>query len=90
MYDELLSIELKKSPMWEINNPRVNILTRDLLAFVIESSSFNKDQMEEVFYILLSLIRIYGDPKFGHQRVEEINEWTRRSYGSNFIKRVAN
>ena len=74
MYDELLSIELKKSPMWEINNPRVNILTRDLLAFVIESSSFNKDQMEEVFYILLSLIRIYGDPRFGHERMEEINE----------------
>ena len=36
MYDDLLSIELKKSPMWEINNPRVNILTRDLLAFVFE------------------------------------------------------
>jgi len=74
MYDELLSIELKKSPMWEINNPRVNILTRDLLAFVLDSSSFNKEQMEEVFYILLSLIRIYGDPRFGHERMEEINE----------------
>ena len=71
MYDELLSIELKKSPMWEINNPRVNILTRDLLAFAFESSSFNKDQIEEVF-ILLSLIRIYGDPRFGHERMEEI------------------
>jgi len=88
MYDELLSIELKKSPMWEINNPRVNILTRDLLAFVFESSSFNKDQIEEVFYILLSLIRIYGDPRFGHERMEEINEWIRRGYGSNFIKGV--
>ena len=74
MYDELLSIELKKSPMWEINNPRVNILTRDLLAFVFESASFNKEQMEEVFYILLSLIRIYGDPRFGQERIEEINE----------------
>ena len=72
MYDELLSIELKKSPMWEINNPRVNILTRDLLAFVLESSSFNKEQMEEIFYILLSLIRIYGDPRFGYERMEEI------------------
>ena len=44
MYDELLSIELKKSPMWEINNPRVNILTRDLLAFIFESCSFKKEQ----------------------------------------------
>ena len=74
MYDELLCIELKKSPMWEINNPRVNVLTRDLLAFVFESSSFIKEQMEEVFYILLSLIRIYGDPRFGQERIEEINE----------------
>ena len=74
MYDELLSIELKKSPMWEINNPRVNVLTRDLLAFVLESYSFNKEQMEEVFYILLSLIRIYGDPRFGQERIKEINE----------------
>ncbi len=90
MYDELLSIELKKSPMWEINNPRVNILTRDLLAFVLDSSSFNKEQMEEVFYILLSLIRIYGDPRFGHERMEEINEWASRGYGSNFITRVTN
>ena len=90
MYEELLSIELKKSPMWEINNPRVNILTRDLLALVFESSSFNKEQREEVFYILLSLIRIYGDPRFGHETMEEINEWTRRSYGNKFIKRVIN
>ena len=90
MYDELLSIELKKSPMWEINNPRVNILTRDLLAFIFESCSFKKEQREEVFYILLSLIRIYGDPRFGQERIEEINEWTRRGYGSNFIKRIIN
>ena len=26
MHDELLDIEIKKSPMWEINNPRVNAL----------------------------------------------------------------
>ena len=72
MYDKLLSIELKKSPMWEINNPRVNILMRDLLAFVFDSSSFNNEQKEEVFYIVLSLIRIYGDPRFGHERIEEL------------------
>ena len=28
MHDELLDIEIKKSPMWEINNPRVNALTQ--------------------------------------------------------------
>ena len=74
MEDECLSIAVKQSAMWEINNPRVNVLTRDLLAFVFESSSFNKEQMEEVFYILLSLIRIYGDPRFGQERIKEINE----------------
>ena len=71
---EVIKELCRQSEMWEINNPRVNVLTRDLLAFVFESSSFNKEQMEEVFYILLSLIRIYGDPRFGQERIEEINE----------------
>ena len=28
MHDELLDIAIKKSPMWEINNPRVNALDK--------------------------------------------------------------
>ena len=63
MYDELLSIELKKSPMWEINNPRVNRLLRAALDLVYYSKNMDKDQKEEIFNILISLVRIYGDPK---------------------------
>ena len=30
MQDELLEIEIHKSPLWEINNPRVNRLLKQL------------------------------------------------------------
>ena len=63
MYDELLSLELKKSPMWEINNPRVSKLLRGILELVLESKNLDHDQKEEVFNILISLVKIYGDPK---------------------------
>ena len=63
MYDELLEIEIHKSPMWEINNPRVNRLLRAALDLVYYSKNMDKDQKEEIFNILISLVRIYGDPK---------------------------
>ena len=62
MYDELLEIEIQKSPMWEINNPRVNRLLRAVLDLVYYSKNMEKDQKEEIFNILISLVRIYGDP----------------------------
>tara|TARA_A100001011_G_scaffold218644_1_gene226621 strand:+ start:474 stop:713 length:240 start_codon:yes stop_codon:yes gene_type:complete len=63
MYDELLSLELKKSPMWEINNPRVSKLLGGILELVLESKKLVHDQKEEIFNILISLVKIYGDPK---------------------------
>jgi hypothetical protein len=62
MYDELLEIEIHKSPMWEINNPRVNRLLRATLDLVYLSKNMDYDQKEEIFNILVSLVRIYGDP----------------------------
>ena len=62
MYDELLEIEIHKSPMWEINNPRVNRLLRATLELVYLSKNMDRDQKEEIFNILISLVRIYGDP----------------------------
>ena len=62
MYDELLEIEIHKSPMWEINNPRVNRLLRATLELVYLSKNMDYDQKEEIFNILISLVRIYGDP----------------------------
>ena len=62
MYDELLEIEIHKSPMWEINNPRVNRLLRATLDLVYLSKNMDHDQKEEIFNILISLVRIYGNP----------------------------
>ena len=62
MYDELLEIEIHKSSMWEINNPRVNRLLRATLDLVYLSKNMDHDQKEEIFNILISLVRIYGDP----------------------------
>ena len=62
MYDERLEIEIHKSPMWEINNPRVNRLLRATLDLVYLSKNMDHDQKEEIFNILISLVRIYGDP----------------------------
>ena len=63
MHDELLEIEIHNSPMWEINNPRVNRLLRATLDLVCLSKNMESDQKEEIFNILISLVRIYGDPK---------------------------
>ena len=63
MHDEFLRIEIHNSPMWEINNPRVNRLLRATLDLVYLSKNMQSDQKEEIFNILISLVRIYGDPK---------------------------
>ena len=62
MHDELLEKERHKAPMWEINNPRVNRLLRATLDLVYLSKNMDYDQKEEIFNILISLVRIYGDP----------------------------
>ena len=63
MHDELIEIEIQNSPMWEINNPRVNRLLRATLDLVYLSKNMESDQKVEIFNILVSLVRIYGDPK---------------------------
>ena len=63
MHEELLEIEINKIPMWEINNPRVSKLLGGILELVLNSKNLDKNQKEEVFNILISLVKIYGDPK---------------------------
>ena len=63
MHDELLKIEIHNSPMWEINNPRVNRLLRATLDLVYFSKNMESDQKEEIFNILISLVRIHAAPK---------------------------
>ena len=63
MHEELLEIEINKTPMWEINNPRVSKLLGGMLELVLNSKNLGKNQKEEVFNILISLVKIYGDPE---------------------------
>ena len=63
MHEELLEIEINKTPMWEINNPRVSKLLGGILELVLNSKNLDKNQKEEIFNILISLVKIYGDPK---------------------------
>ena len=63
MHEELLEIEINKTPMWEINNPRVSKLLGGILELVLNSKNLDKNQKEEVFNILISLVKIYGDPE---------------------------
>tara|TARA_B100000989_G_scaffold42722_1_gene27182 strand:+ start:136 stop:354 length:219 start_codon:yes stop_codon:yes gene_type:complete len=63
MHEEILEIEINKTAMWEINNPRVSKLLQGILELVLESKNLDHDQKEEVFNILISLVKIYGDPK---------------------------
>tara|TARA_S200000501_G_scaffold281853_1_gene265985 strand:+ start:902 stop:1099 length:198 start_codon:yes stop_codon:yes gene_type:complete len=64
MENEFLSIAVKQSPMWEINNPRVNSLVRGFYEIVNESDSFTNEQKEEFYFILISLIKIYGNKEW--------------------------
>jgi len=41
----------------------VSKLLRGILELVLESKNLDHDQKEEVFNILISLVKIYGDPK---------------------------
>ena len=59
MHEELLEIEINKTPMWEINNPRVSKLLEGILELVLNSKNLDKNQKEEVFNILISLVKIY-------------------------------
>ena len=64
MEDEYLSIAVKQSTMWEINNPRVNSLVRGFYEIVNESVSFSNEQKEEFYFILISLIKVHGNKEW--------------------------
>ena len=59
---EVIKEVCKQSEMWEINNPRVNALIRATMDIVYLSKEMKQDHKEEVFNILISCVRIYGDP----------------------------
>ena len=64
MEDKYLSNAVKQAPMWEINNPRVYSLVRGFYEIVNESDSFTNVQKEEFYFILISLIKVYGNKEW--------------------------
>ena len=62
--DMMLEDAIKKSKMWEINNPRVHALLRNLMLFVDHSDTITDTQTQEIFSYLLTLTRSYGAPNF--------------------------
>ena len=60
----MLEDAIKKSKMWEINNPRVHALLRNLMLFVDHSDTITDTQTQEIFSYLLNLTRSYDDPNF--------------------------
>ena len=60
----MLEDAIKKSKMWEINNPRVHALLRNLMLFVDHSDTITDTQTQEIFSYLLNLTRSYGDTNF--------------------------
>ena len=55
---------IKESPMWEVNNPRVHAIARNLMLMVTNSDTIEQEVSHEVCGYLIGLINAYGDPKF--------------------------
>ena len=59
MYEELLSIELKKSPMWEINNPRVIAMLNNIFKCINDEENLDDESKETFINIVFSNLIIY-------------------------------
>ncbi len=62
--DMMIEDAIKESDMWEINNPRVHALLRNLMVFIDHSDNISDTISHEVLSYLITLVRAYGDPKF--------------------------
>ena len=60
MHDELLDIAIKNSPMPRKSATKENI--RATMDIVYLSKEMKPDHKEEVFNVLISCVKIYGDP----------------------------
>ena len=66
-----VSIEVQKSEMWEINNPRVKGMMRALVAIVSNIDGLEDAIKMEIINNIFGLIRIYGDKDFIRNREGE-------------------
>ena len=63
-----VSIEVQKSEMWEINNPRVKGMMRALVAIVSNIDGLEDAIKMEIINNIFGLIRIYSDKDFIRNR----------------------
>ena len=59
MQDELLEIEIQKSPMWEINNPRVIAMLNNIFKCINDEENLDDDSKETFINIVFSNLIIY-------------------------------
>ena len=59
MQDELLEIEIYKSPMWEINNPRVIAMLDNIFKCINDEENLDEDSKETFINIVFSNLIIY-------------------------------
>lgn len=66
-----VSIEVQKSEIWEINNPRVKGMMRALVAIVSNIDELEDAIKMDIINNIFGLIGIYGDKDFIKNREEE-------------------
>ena len=59
MQDELLEIEIHKSPRWEINNPRVIAMLDNIFKCINDEENLDEDSKETFINIVFSNLIIY-------------------------------
>ena len=62
--DMMVEDKIKATDMWEINNPRVHAVMRNLMVLVDHSDTIPDEITHEVLSYVLSLLEAYGDPNF--------------------------
>ena len=48
--------------MWEVNNPRVMKILTLSMEMIEDDELFNEEQIEQIFYILLAVVKLWGKP----------------------------
>ena len=59
---ELLKDAVSQSDMWEVNNPRVMKILTLSMEMIEDDELFNEEQIEQIFYILLAVVKVWGKP----------------------------
>ena len=64
VHDMLIEENIKASKMWEVNNPRVHGILRNLMLMITNSDTISDNAAHEIFGYVISLIQAYGDKDF--------------------------